>query len=324
MAKTIKFNLICDDMPIRTIEDLQEHFSIEDVLAYYRNGLLVRWLEVRGYNDEVARVKEINMENNLDIIKELIEIFSIPTGQYRVEESVYIMEYRKECEDRNKRYEEECFKLQSVINDYMNSYMRLVTDIIKFPRDAAHIKASINEIALKYSWCLRWNYRELFWILYQQSPLAIMCLLMNERTRLFYLDDYEFHGMPKSFYGLEESVAQPSYIPDINGYRWSGTADDKIRIKDAIINLTKTPNFEEELGGNLRCFRGYTDGYWKDIEPKGKKCMLINMGYGAYARPAGVMGGEKSSEGINKSFMIFDGIDFKSNSESLRLLYMEV
>ena len=32
MAKTIKFNLICDGKPVRTIEDLQENFSIEDVL----------------------------------------------------------------------------------------------------------------------------------------------------------------------------------------------------------------------------------------------------------------------------------------------------
>ena len=26
MAKTIKFNLICDGSPVRTIEDLREHF----------------------------------------------------------------------------------------------------------------------------------------------------------------------------------------------------------------------------------------------------------------------------------------------------------
>ena len=59
MAKTIKFNLICDDKPVRTIEDLQENFSIEDVLKYYQNGLLLRWLEVRGYEAEYKKVSEI-------------------------------------------------------------------------------------------------------------------------------------------------------------------------------------------------------------------------------------------------------------------------
>lgn len=46
MAKTIKFNLICDNKPIRTIDDLQNNFLIEDVMEYYDNGLLDRWLEV--------------------------------------------------------------------------------------------------------------------------------------------------------------------------------------------------------------------------------------------------------------------------------------
>ncbi len=58
MAKTIKFNLICDNTPVRTIEDLQNNFSIEDVLNYYRNGLLCRWLKVRGYEEELKRWKK--------------------------------------------------------------------------------------------------------------------------------------------------------------------------------------------------------------------------------------------------------------------------
>lgn len=58
MAKTIKFNLICDNTPVRTIEDLQNNFSIEDVLDYYRNGLLCRWLKVRGYEKELKRWKK--------------------------------------------------------------------------------------------------------------------------------------------------------------------------------------------------------------------------------------------------------------------------
>ena len=49
MAKTVKFNLILDGFPVRNLEGLREHFSIEDMLEYYNNGLLVKWLDVRGY-----------------------------------------------------------------------------------------------------------------------------------------------------------------------------------------------------------------------------------------------------------------------------------
>ena len=44
MTKTIKFNLICDEYPALTIEDLQNHFSVEDLLDYYEKGLLAKRL----------------------------------------------------------------------------------------------------------------------------------------------------------------------------------------------------------------------------------------------------------------------------------------
>lgn len=55
MAKTIKFNLICDNASIRTVEDLQNNFSVEDVLGYYHNGVLQKWLEVRGYMEALKK-----------------------------------------------------------------------------------------------------------------------------------------------------------------------------------------------------------------------------------------------------------------------------
>ena len=59
MAKTIKFSLKCDGYPVRTIEDLQNHFSIEDVLHYYKTGLLEKWLEIRRFSRELEQICKI-------------------------------------------------------------------------------------------------------------------------------------------------------------------------------------------------------------------------------------------------------------------------
>ena len=85
MAKTIKFNLICDEKPVRTIEDLQSNFSIEDVLDYYNNKLLHRWLSVRGYNSELEAVSAIYCNDPIEIIKELIRIFVVYTDEKKGE-----------------------------------------------------------------------------------------------------------------------------------------------------------------------------------------------------------------------------------------------
>ena len=59
--KTIKFNLVCDNHQIRTLDDLRNHFSVEDVLQYFRDKVLEKWLTVRGYTDELEAVKNIEV-----------------------------------------------------------------------------------------------------------------------------------------------------------------------------------------------------------------------------------------------------------------------
>ena len=118
MAKTIKFNLICDDKPVRTIEDLQNNFSIEDVLVYYNNKLLHRWLDVRGYSDELEKISSITSEKTLEIIKELIIIFNVASNEKKIEEAVYMLEYLDERKELCDIYSKNDFKTKSVIDDY--------------------------------------------------------------------------------------------------------------------------------------------------------------------------------------------------------------
>ena len=80
----------------------------------------------------------------------------------------------------------------------------------------------------------------------------------------------------------------------------------------------------KNIRDNLKSFAGVTDGYWKDVEPKGKKYMILSMEHGNYIRSAGVLGGDLDSDDINEKFVLLDGIDYKSNNEYDKLLYMEV
>lgn len=90
MAKTIKFNLICNNEPIRTIEDLRENFVIEDILNYYRNGLLERWLKVRGYTEVLEQVAKISDEDSMGIITQLIKIFKVESNEEEIQRNIYI------------------------------------------------------------------------------------------------------------------------------------------------------------------------------------------------------------------------------------------
>ena len=96
MAKTIKFNLISDEHPIRTIEELQQNFSIEDVLAYFKAGILERWLDVRGYDKEKKEVAKIDKKlDKLEQVSELIKIFNIEEDNQKIDDAIYNLNYEE-------------------------------------------------------------------------------------------------------------------------------------------------------------------------------------------------------------------------------------
>ena len=305
MAKTIKFNLICDEKPIRTIEDLQNNFSIEDVLEYYNNKLLHRWLGVRGYNSKSKAVSDITSNDPIEIIKELIRIFDVITDEKKVEESIYMLKYLNERKELFDIYAQQNYKVKNIIDDYETGYCQLVNGILENPNDVAVIKANIAEMVENYTWILRLNHRHLFYVLHTKSPLAIMCLLMNEKSRSYYLPVEVTAEDGTTSLDTEKNV-------------------DKQNMFFSICNMIKQTDFPILLEKNLITFSGMTDGYWKDLEPKGKKYMIISMGDGDYVRSAGHSGGDLSSSDILNKFVIVDGVDYKSNSNIRKLLYMEV
>lgn len=305
MAKTIKFNLVCNETAIRNLEDLRNNFVIEDVLAYYNNKLLHRWLEVRGYLTELEKVSAITCEESVGIIKELINIFDVVSDEKKVEESVYMLDYLQERRKLCSIYEEQNFKTKTIVDDYETGYRQLVDGILSNPDDVARIKANIAEMAENYKWVLEMNHRSLFYTLKEKSALAVMCLLMNEDLRKYYLP-------------IEIRTEDDTVIWDV------GTNTDKAAIYTEICNMVRTSEFRESLGDNLLSFAGQTEGYWKDLEPKGKKYMIIYIAKGCFVRSAGVTGGDLSSDDVVNEFVIVDGIDYKSNDARQQIRYMEV
>ena len=276
MAKTIKFNLICDNKPVRTIEDLQNNFSVEDVLTYYNNKLLHRWLSVRGYNKEFDEVSAIICEKPIEIIRKLIVIFNVLCDEKKIEESIYMLEYLNERKELCAIYEKENYRKQAIIDDYAIGYRQLVGEIINNPIDIALIKANIAEIVENYEWILALNYRALFFDLIDTSYLALMCLLMNEKSRMYYFPISQID---------DNGVVSTDVDQNSENYNF-----DKQYIYGEICKRIATDSFRTCLGDNLHVFAGVTDGYWKDLEPKGRKYMIISMEQGDFVRSSGKFG----------------------------------
>lgn len=314
MAKTIKFNLICDGQPVRTIEDLQENFSVEDMLGYFESGLLLRWLKVRDYKDEYKEVSEISTKDDLEIAKKLIKIFNVETDEKEIAKDVYVLQFLKERNQKISKYDSNRLEIDKIVKNYTKEYADLVKEIMDNSDDISRIKANITEIVNNYKPVLQLNYRELFWKMADRDYLlVIMCFLMNSVTRKYYLDagqpENNEENMDTTIKKDKEKIYEKicSYFePSANIYK--STKDDIVKA----------------LGDNVSVFDGKTDEYWKDLEVKGKKYMILGIGTYDKVRAAGDHNGDLSYEDVNNKFPIVDGIDYMSNSITSKLMYMEV
>lgn len=358
MAKTIKFNLICDGFPVRTLEDLQNHFSVEDVLTYYHNRLLHRWLTVRGYTKELEEISDIRQENPSDIAKELIRIFDISTDKQEVETTLYFLQYKQERQRLWEAHHKEQAMEITVLADHLKGYMQIKNGILQSPMDAAFIKASIQEMVEQYADLFDLDHRALFYLFLEKSPLAVMRLLMNPVSRRYYMpqqkkveENTPSGAVSPNPYSEESShearasvLARLSYlhtnvpstkaaepVKDSRGTP-SGQCDaaetranqDQQEMYAVLCKEFDSARFLDGLGENLKKFSGVTDGYWKDLEPAGKQYMILKMGYGNYVRSAGLLNGDLATSDVMNKFVILDGVDYKSNAAKDVLLYMEV
>ena len=53
MARKNKFPLkMANDIEVRSLDELRQHFDINKIVEYFRDGKLLEWLSDRYYDDE--------------------------------------------------------------------------------------------------------------------------------------------------------------------------------------------------------------------------------------------------------------------------------
>lgn len=301
MAKTIKFNLICDGNPVRTIEDLQNNFSIEDILEYYKNKLLHRWLEVRGYSDHLKKVEMIMSSECIEIIRQLIEIFDIEIKENEILEKIYILEYTDNRNKKNEKYNNFNKKVNLIIDDYFIQYENLKKEIVIHKKDISFLKASCKKISNDFLKIFDMDYFDMIRTMIDECPMFIYIMLTDSKLRKYML---------VSEMNENSSTVKKENIKTINYLITLDNFFDKDKV-------------DEILEKNVIVVSGPTDEYWKDAEPKNKKVMVIRAGNKIVVRNAGKTGEEINHEDYMGKFLILNGLDYKCN-ENHTLRYMEV
>jgi hypothetical protein len=190
MAKTIKFNLIMDNKPIRSISDLQDNFVIEDTLKYYKNGLLLKWLSVRGFDEYFRKVSTIDPNcDDITIISQLVKLFDIEVDDAKIETGIEILHYLNRERELAAYYDEKASKKKKIIADYINNYEEIVRHIVENCDNLAVLRADVSELGRNYKQLFEYNSKSLFRLFKDEAPKAIFAVLCHEDLRESWLND---------------------------------------------------------------------------------------------------------------------------------------
>jgi hypothetical protein len=313
MAKTIKFNLMLDGKPVRTIEELQKNFCIDDVLEFYQKGILQKWLKVRGFDEHLKKVEAISDKKSAII--ELIRIFELEKSEKEIKEAVYSLEFWEERRLELEEWNKKDHKIKEIIADYHNGYDVLKAKILENKEDMPFMKSEAKEIFDKYFEIFKIDFRYFFNDFKEHSPLIIYAILMNKNLRDFFLEESE----------IKSNLAESYTLNNLK------KAKSLIYSKFEIFSKKDSPEYNENssIGEikekiKLRTFTGKTEGYWKDLEVEKTKIMVLSIPDGTFVRSANKPKEELSATDVNGNFLILDGLLYKSNNVQTPIVYMEV
>ncbi|MDR2093670.1 MAG: hypothetical protein LBP58_10240 [Azoarcus sp.] len=296
MVKAIKFNLIIDGQPIRNLDDLRENFNVEDVLATYRNGSLKRWLETRELKEEVAALEKVP-DDVIGAAKELCRILCGDCTEQELEAAAYVFRFRQEEAKELQQYKNFKEKKEDILGVYHNGYAKLLEEMEEKDKDYSFLKPAVCKLLAMYPRLYRLDAEVFYKRFIKDHPLVILAMLANRDARELIARE------PEQIY---EDLNSDGLLSNFSQW-W-----------------TEFLKIRKPLPRQIKSFSGETEGYWKDLEPKGKDFLIIKMEKDNFVRNAGKGGEELGADKVNGKFPILNGIDYKSNNKEHQLVYMEV
>ena len=290
MAKTIKFNLILDGHPVRNLEGLQAHFSIEDMLMYYKNGLLLRWLDVREYHAQHDSVKAIQKTTDQEIISELIKIFELEMEESSIEEAIAIYAYQEETRWLNQEYKENAFQKNQIILDYHSGYDALIEHMIENMENMALLKADALVLEQEFLGLFILDHVALFLKLKNNAPKVVFALLTRNALRPYWIGE---------------------------------TANNKILLS-VKNDLLPIDTIKGVLGNDLKIVKRNTQAMWDPIERPEVEVMVLRIENNTFIKNAGEFSEKLGAPDVNNQFLKLKGLEYQCNDGKLELLYMEV
>jgi len=250
MAKKIKFNLILDGVAVRDLNSLRDNFNLDDLIAYFRGGVLQRWLDVRGFKSELREVEKIDRDTSGDeVARKLIEIFQI---SQLLPEDIFHIKFLEERRAFLSQVSQGEFSQKEIIEQYHKRYNLLKESMIENCDNLPFLQSGVREIEREFLPLFQLEAKELLNLYVKNHILIAIAFLLNRGLRSYMLNSKdiksklsgiiflrnekirEIYNQFKSFKGLDDKLKKRVKI-----YK-GDTAQKWIRVEDGDVLILQS------------------------------------------------------------------------------------
>lgn len=358
--KEIKFNLSYANKSIKTLDELKDDCNIDMLLETLDNGLLARWLNAQGEKELSKKVTEIDKSDYRKATKELLSVlFEKEASSYEQAFSELFTLRQKEI-NRLEKLEKLAEKENEIIAQYHKNYDETLEALKLSSNDYPKLKALMQVLYEQFRGLLALDKVRFYDDFKEGYPLVLLSLIANRPLCEFFFDSIEQvkqvydDVMPQLSIEKNLAILKNKIVhddPSVSEIATYIETDEQLQefkekygeTEFGYIHITSSGSFyakiipassftaksyyiplEKISVSHIIIHSGKTDEYWKDLEPKGKTFMIISIESGNILRNAGANGEELTADDINGKFIFTNGIDYKSNSDSDKLIYMEI
>lgn len=307
MIKNIKFFIQVNGYPIRSLEELEEQFHLQDVLALYRKGVLLRWLIAHNFEEKRHELELIPSGlSDIEAAKALIEIFCPHLPKKSIQESIYPLLFLDEQKNQIETIHDSEEKWDKIINGYHESYLQLKNDIFEHAFDLPFLSEASLQLVSKY------------WKLVKLEESFFSDKMFEMAPGIFF---------PLLSFSILNDKIKNKVTEHIHKCFWSSNVESEGAAASLLLTGIEKDIVSQDCDdlskGSLTFIKKTTHESWDDIIPETeRKILVLYLGKGDFVRSR-ITREELDSDTVNNNFPILDGLDYKGLRNS-PLVYMDV
>lgn len=317
--KQIKFNLLVDNVPVRSLAELRENFNISDIHEYFLSGQLVNWLTSRNCIAEAQSVAAIDKNTSLEeYLPKLLNVLGCDSAVSQDAVQLFLFETQERVKQKKLILDQQ-EKIEKTLVKGIQCYQACCLRLIELQDDFSQVKAAVNTLLNHYGPLFQMDYMRFFEMMLEKCPLAIFAVLMNEKYRNYFLVKKDQESVSSLAAAFDKEVAEFA-----KGKTTNYSPMDKLVLQVGDMIVDRDHQWYQK--GYLKIIGGpenNTEGQWDRVT--NKKVMII------YSLNASLQIWQNYDKDLiyqgtddEERFPIFDTLEQRTNTDKSIILYMEI